>query len=115
MASRSIVLQGSPTYYCRFGFEWSVPLGITMELPDWAPREAAQVRRLAAYDPTIRGEVVLPPAFDGCRLSRSAPSGNDSRVERVLPAVACRVARRVSELPEVVPGWPRLGPSSPTS
>ena len=60
-----VVLQGSPTYYCRFGFEWSVPLGITMELPDWAPREAAQVRRLAAYDPTIRGEVVLPPAFEG--------------------------------------------------
>ena len=60
-----VVLQGSPTYYRRFGFEWSVPLGITMALPDWAPREAAQVRKLAAYEPTIRGDVVLPEAFDG--------------------------------------------------
>jgi hypothetical protein len=27
-----------------------VPLGITIELPDWAPPEAAQVLRLSRYD-----------------------------------------------------------------
>jgi putative acetyltransferase len=59
-----IVLQGHPGYYPRFGFEWSVPLGITMDLPDWAPREAAQVLKLKGYDPAIKGRVVYPPAFD---------------------------------------------------
>ena len=61
-----VVLQGHPGYYPRFGFEWSVPLGITMDLPDWAPREAAQVLKLAAYDPAIKGRRGrTPPAFDG--------------------------------------------------
>jgi putative acetyltransferase len=59
-----IVLEGSPWYYSRFGFEHSVPLGITIELPDWAPPEAAQILRLGQYDPAIRGELVYPPAFD---------------------------------------------------
>jgi putative acetyltransferase len=59
-----VVLQGSPVYYARVGFEASAPLGITMDLPDWAPQEAAQLRRLAAYDPSIKGRVVYPPAFD---------------------------------------------------
>jgi putative acetyltransferase len=59
-----VVLQGDPRYYGRVGFEPSAPLGITMELPDWAPPEAAQLRRLSNYDPTIRGRVVYPPAFD---------------------------------------------------
>jgi putative acetyltransferase len=59
-----VVLQGSPVYYARVGFEPSAPLGITMDLPDWAPQEAAQLRRLAAYDPSIKGRVVYPPAFD---------------------------------------------------
>jgi len=59
-----IVLEGSPWYYPRFGFEYAVPLGITINLPDWAPAEAAQVVRLSNYDPSIRGVVVYPPAFD---------------------------------------------------
>ena len=59
-----ILLQGHPAYYPRFGFEHSVPLGIEFDLPDWAPSEAGQVLRLTAYDPTIRGKVVYPPAFD---------------------------------------------------
>ncbi|HMK10266.1 MAG TPA: N-acetyltransferase [Acidimicrobiales bacterium] len=63
-----VILQGNPGYYQRFGFEWSVPLGITMDLPDWAPREAAQVLKLGAYDPTIRGHVVLPSAFEECEM-----------------------------------------------
>jgi len=59
-----IVLEGSPAYYVRFGFEQSVPLGIRIVLPEWAPPEAAQVLRLGNYDPELRGLIVYPPAFD---------------------------------------------------
>jgi hypothetical protein len=45
-----IVLEGSPGYYSRFGIEYAVPFGITIELPDWAPPEAVQVLRLSRYD-----------------------------------------------------------------
>ena len=41
-----------------------VPDGIHITLPDWAPPEAAQIMRLSAYDPAIRGRLVYPPAFD---------------------------------------------------
>jgi putative acetyltransferase len=58
-----VVLQGSPDYYPRVGFEPSAPLGITMDLPDWAPREAAQLRRLTNYEP-MQGALLYPPAFD---------------------------------------------------
>ena len=63
-----VVLEGSPAYYGRFGFEHSLQYGIEITLPDWAPPEAAQVIRLASFDPTdptLRGTVVYPPAFDG--------------------------------------------------
>lgn len=59
-----VVLEGSPAYYGRLGFEWSVRYGITIDLPSWAPPEAAQVRRLTNYDPAFRGRVIYPPAFD---------------------------------------------------
>jgi putative acetyltransferase len=59
-----VVLEGSPRYYGRFGFEHSVPLGIEIMLPAWAPPEAAQVLRLRTYDPSLRGRVTYPPAFD---------------------------------------------------
>lgn len=59
-----VVLQGDPGYYRRFGFEQSVPLGIHLTLPSWAPEEAAQVMRLAGYDPSLHGLVVYPSAFD---------------------------------------------------
>lgn len=59
-----VVLEGSPDYYGRLGFEYSVPLGIAIHLPDWAPAEAAQVRRLTNYDPSFTGTVEYPPAFD---------------------------------------------------
>ncbi|HUF33258.1 MAG TPA: N-acetyltransferase [Acidimicrobiales bacterium] len=58
-----VVLEGSPAFYGRLGFEHSVPLGIEIDLPSWAPPEAAQVMRLRAYDSAIRGRVVYPPAF----------------------------------------------------
>jgi putative acetyltransferase len=59
-----VILEGSPVYYGRFGFEHSVAHGIHIHLPSWAPPEAAQVLRLKNYDPSIRGHVVYPPAFD---------------------------------------------------
>jgi len=60
-----IILEGSPVYYARFGFEDSRLHGIRMHLPDWAPQEAGQVLRLGRYDPAITGDVAYPPAFDG--------------------------------------------------
>jgi putative acetyltransferase len=59
-----VVLEGSPDYYGRLGFEPAAPLGIDIDLPSWAPPEAAQVLRLDAYDASVRGRVVYPPAFD---------------------------------------------------
>jgi putative acetyltransferase len=59
-----VVLQGSPVFYGRLGFEYSVPYGIHMRLPAWAPAEASQVLRLRNYTASIRGQVVYPPAFD---------------------------------------------------
>jgi putative acetyltransferase len=59
-----VVLEGSPVYYARFGFEPAPARGVTITLPEWAPPEAAQVLPLRAYDAAIRGHVVYPPAFD---------------------------------------------------
>lgn len=59
-----VVLEGDPGYYGRLGFEHSVPHGITITLPSWAPPEAAQILRLRRYDPALAGHVVYPPAFD---------------------------------------------------
>jgi len=59
-----VVLEGDPAYYGRLGFEYAVPHGIHIRLPEWAPPEAAQIMRLRAYDPSIRGRLVYPPAFD---------------------------------------------------
>jgi putative acetyltransferase len=58
------VLEGSPAFYGRLGFEYSVPYGIHIALPSWAPREASQVLRLGNYTNRVRGQVVYPPAFD---------------------------------------------------
>jgi putative acetyltransferase len=63
-----VVLEGSPAYYGRLGFEHSMRYGIVIPLPEWAPPEAAQVMRLSAFDPadpSLRGTVVYPAAFDG--------------------------------------------------
>lgn len=62
-----VVLEGSPSYYGRLGFEDARDHGITLPLPDWAPREAGQLYPLTAYRPTP-GRIVYPPdvqaAFD---------------------------------------------------
>jgi putative acetyltransferase len=57
-----VVLEGSPAYYGRLGFESSVAYGVRINLPDWAPPEAAQIYRLRNYDPSLRGLVVYPKA-----------------------------------------------------
>jgi putative acetyltransferase len=57
-----VVLEGDPGYYGRLGFEPSAPYGIFIDVPDWAPPEASQIRLLAG-PPTISGRVVYPPAF----------------------------------------------------
>jgi putative acetyltransferase len=62
-----VVLEGSPRFYGRLGFEHSLLYGIEITLPSWAPPEAAQVLRLSNYDPSIRGQVAYPPAFDRFR------------------------------------------------
>ena len=59
----SVVLEGDPNYYSRFGFESSVAHSITMDLPKWAPPEAAQILLLNGEPPRIHGHVVHPPAF----------------------------------------------------
>ena len=62
-----VVLEGSPQYYGRLGFEPASRYGITLPIPDWAPPAAAQVKVLDRYDPadpSMRGTVVYPAAFD---------------------------------------------------
>lgn len=60
-----VILEGSPLYYPRFGFVDSRTLGITIDLPDWAPPNAGQALSLSAYDPSVRGTAVYPPPFQG--------------------------------------------------
>jgi putative acetyltransferase len=58
-----VVLEGDPSYYGRLGFQPSARYDILIDLPDWAPPEAAQIRLLSGT-PTVSGRVVYPPAFD---------------------------------------------------
>jgi putative acetyltransferase len=58
-----VVLLGHPWYYPRFGFEPARQFGIEPPLP--VRDEVWMVRRLAAWEPSIRGRAVYPPAFEG--------------------------------------------------
>lgn len=60
-----VVLEGVVDYYPRVGFVVASTLGIHIDLPDWAPPEAAQALTLSAWTPSMRGRVVMPPPFDG--------------------------------------------------
>ena len=62
-AEQLVVLEGSPQYYDRFGFEAASEYGIDLPLPDWAPPQAAQVYRLTNYRPDLRGRIEYPPAI----------------------------------------------------
>jgi putative acetyltransferase len=61
-----VVLEGSPTYYGARGFVWAPAHGIRIDLPDWAPEEAAQVALLSAFDPrdpALRGRIAYPESM----------------------------------------------------
>ena len=58
-----VVLQGSPRYYPRFGFRDSRTLGISMDLPDWAPPEAGMACPLSAHVPSTRGRLIESQPF----------------------------------------------------
>lgn len=63
-----VILEGSPDYYSRFGFQPAASFGVIIPLPDWAPPEAGQLLALSRFDPHdpgLAGRVVYPPAFDG--------------------------------------------------
>lgn len=57
-----VLLLGHPTYYPRFGFEPAQPLGIEAASGEYG--DAWMAAKLSAYDPSYRGTVVFPPAFD---------------------------------------------------
>ena len=57
-----VLVLGHPEYYPRFGFRRASELGITPpahRIPD----EAFMAQPLRAYDPSLRGRVVFPPAY----------------------------------------------------
>jgi putative acetyltransferase len=58
-----VVLEGDPGYYGRLGFEPAAPHGIVLPLPSWAPPEAGQLHRLAAWPDHPRGTVTYPAPF----------------------------------------------------
>lgn len=58
-----VVLEGRPDYYGRLGFRFAGDLGVRIDLPGWAPPEAAQVYPLSSYEPCFRGRVAYPPAI----------------------------------------------------
>ena len=58
-----VVLQGSPRCYPRFGFRDSRTLGISMDVPDWAPPEAGMACPLSAYQASTRGRLIESPPF----------------------------------------------------
>jgi putative acetyltransferase len=62
MGEPLVVLLGHPGYYPRFGFRPSSELGIERPSTEM-PVKAFMAVPLAAYDPALRGRVVLPPAF----------------------------------------------------
>ena len=57
-----LVLLGDPAYYSRFGFELAIPLGVRPPKAQWEPH--FQLRRLAAWADTPRGQFRYAPAFD---------------------------------------------------
>lgn len=57
-----VVLEGSPSYYSRFGFSAAGECGLRRPSVR-IPAQAFQVRRLAAYEPWMTGTVVYARAF----------------------------------------------------
>jgi putative acetyltransferase len=62
-----VVLEGSPAYYSRLGFEDAREHGVTLPLPTWAAPEAGQLRPLSHYRRSpgrIRYPAPVQAAFD---------------------------------------------------
>ena len=59
-----VVLEGSPAFYGRLGFEPAADHGLILPLPSWAPPQAGQVMRLGSDRKLPCGRVIYPPAFD---------------------------------------------------
>jgi putative acetyltransferase len=58
-----VVLQGSPRYYPRFGFRDSRTLGVSMDLPEWAPPEAGMAYPLSACRSSTCGHLIESQPF----------------------------------------------------
>ena len=58
-----VTLEGSPAFYGRLGFRFAPDFHIAIDLPKWAPPQAAQMHPLTAYDSTVRGKLEYHPAF----------------------------------------------------
>jgi putative acetyltransferase len=67
----AVVLEGSPSYYARFGFEPCDPFGVHIDLPTWARPEAAQILRLSRWNAGLCGRLVFP-ALDEIRRQSDA-------------------------------------------
>jgi putative acetyltransferase len=59
-----LLIEGSPTYYGRFGFTRADEQGIEMPPESHGP-QFFMLRRLDAYDPSLRGRAVYPPETFG--------------------------------------------------
>lgn len=55
-----VLVLGHPDYYPRFGFEPARPLGIEPEIDD-LPDDVWMAKKLASYDPAIRGTARFMP------------------------------------------------------
>jgi putative acetyltransferase len=59
-----LLIEGNPAYYERFGFSRADEQGI--EVPEGAHGpQYFMLRRLSAYDPTLKGRAVYPPETFG--------------------------------------------------
>ena len=67
-----VVVEGVPTFYPKFGFEPARPQGIEPPYP--LRDEVFMLRRLAAYEPSLRGRLVYPPAFDAVAPHAEKPA-----------------------------------------
>ena len=64
MGEPLLLIEGSPTYYGRFGFTRADEQGIEPP-PEAHGPQFFMLRRLRAYDPTLRGRAVYPPETFG--------------------------------------------------
>ena len=63
MGEPACIVLGHPNYYPRFGFEPSRKHGIEPHVAEM-PDDVVMVVRLSTYDPTLRGRIRYPAAFD---------------------------------------------------